>query len=315
MRRRELVLAPAAALPARKLAAQPPGPPYDQRFWATWGDGQAELCGYDLRYPRYGKLRRGSAVAIFVTEMFSNSLRVKADPGKHPAADQFPALKLNLVCDFQTGVYDYNEMTSAFVALGPVNGRPAGQLTKVSFSSQEWCGHAYAQMLFDRDAVRATLHSYFDGEADRDWRLGNPAGGTGEDALLLWARGMAWPLLAPGERRGVELLGSLQASRHAHSGPAWSKAVLERAKGARKLETPAGTFVVETLTARVEGGAAWTFSVEQAAPHRVVAWAASTGEQATLLGSARMKYWELQAEGAEQSLQRLGLAPRPPRTT
>ena len=56
-------------------------------FWAFWGDGKAELDGYALTEPRYGQLREGTAVAIFVTEDFSDSLRVKADPGKHPPAD------------------------------------------------------------------------------------------------------------------------------------------------------------------------------------------------------------------------------------
>ncbi len=38
-------------------------------------------------------------------------------------------------------------MTSAFSALTAVNGRPAGSVSKVSFSAQEWCGHVYAQLL------------------------------------------------------------------------------------------------------------------------------------------------------------------------
>src|SRR5258708_5205492 len=75
-------------------------------FWAHWGDGKAELDGYALTQPRYGQKRAGTAVLIFVTEDFSDSLRVKADPGKHPAADVYPVLKLNFVRDFQTGIYD-----------------------------------------------------------------------------------------------------------------------------------------------------------------------------------------------------------------
>ncbi len=51
-------------------------------FWSHWGDGKAELDGYALTQPRYGELREGTAVLIFVTEDFSDSLtRVKADPG------------------------------------------------------------------------------------------------------------------------------------------------------------------------------------------------------------------------------------------
>src|SRR5258705_1517015 len=129
MLRRSLcaVLISAAVSPAASL------PSYDKVFWSVWGDGQAELAGYDLTIPRYNQPRRGVAVTIFVTETFSNTARVKADPGRHPASDEFPVMKLNLVKDYQTGGYDYNEMTSSFVALQPVNGRAAGSPSKIVF--------------------------------------------------------------------------------------------------------------------------------------------------------------------------------------
>ncbi len=135
-----------SAVPALfAVAAAASLPSYDRTFWSTWGDGRAELAGYDLTIPRYNQPRRGVAVTIFVTETFSNSARVKADPGKHPQADEYPVIKLNLVKDYQTGIYDYNEMTSSFVALQPVNGRAAGSPTRISFSRQEWCGQISAR--------------------------------------------------------------------------------------------------------------------------------------------------------------------------
>ena len=103
-------------------------PPTAQDFWAHWGDGKAELNGYALKQPRYGAVRTGTAVLIFVTEDFSDSLRVKADPGKHPASDVYPVLKLNAVRDFQTGIYDYNVMTSTFLRVAPGLARRQGQL-------------------------------------------------------------------------------------------------------------------------------------------------------------------------------------------
>ena len=84
-----------------------------QDFWMHWGDGKAELNGYSLKQPRYGTLRSGTAVLVFVTEDFSDASRVKAEPGRHPAADVFPVLKLNAVRDFATGIYDYSVMTSS----------------------------------------------------------------------------------------------------------------------------------------------------------------------------------------------------------
>ena len=300
--------ASAAAAPAAGALA------FGDAFWNHWGDGRAELSGYELTIPRYGQLRQGTAVVIFVTETFSSSLRVKADPGKHRPADEFPVMKLNLVMDFPTGIYDYNLMTSAFVALAPVNGLPAGSVTKVSFSSQEWCGNVYSQILFDPGAARHTLHSYFDGEADRTERVAIPAGSLAGDALLLWARGLAAPALARGERREVSLVRSLRDARMRHRPAGLEKAWLSREAELRTIAVPAGRFRAEVWTARIEQGPTWTFLVEAAPPGRILQWESSNGEKARLLSSQRLKYWELNQRGGEAMLGKLGLRPRPART-
>ncbi|MDC3379073.1 hypothetical protein OAX78_02185 [Planctomycetota bacterium] len=286
-------------------------PRYDNAFWHHWGDGQAELAGYDLTFSRYGEDRHGTAVAIFVTERFDNATRVKADGN---GAGTFPVMKLNLVRDFPTGVYDYNVMTSSFVALERVNGYPAGATTKVSFSSQEWCGHVYEQLVFDQDAVRKDLHSYFGGEADQNARLDAHANGIAEDSLLLWARGMAAPALAPGESQTLPILTSTLTARLRHRPLGWREVTLTRAQGTTQTEVPAGGFAVETLTAEIAGGTTWTFHVEQAAPHRLVRWTSTAGERAELLGADRMKYWQLHDNGGEAALARFGLSPRARRT-
>jgi hypothetical protein len=291
-----------------------PVPSFGDAFWRHWGDNRAELAAYDFTTTRYGEPRAGSAVAIFVTETFSQSARVKADPGRHPKSDEFPAMKLNLVEDFATGIYDYNLMTSSFVALTPVGGRPAGSATKVSFSSQEWCGHVWDQVLFDATRLRRESHSYFDGEADRRETLPHPQESLAEDALLLWARGLAAPSVARGESRGVNLLGSLKTARLLHQPLAWRKATLSRAPGTRRVSAPAGDFEVEVATAVVDGGPRWTFQVESAWPHRIVEWENSDGERARLLGAERLTYWKLNGTGGESALAKLGLKPRPART-
>jgi hypothetical protein len=297
-------------LAAVSLAASLPS--YDQAFWSTWGDGQAELAGYDLTIPRYNQPRHGVAITVFVTETFSNSIRVKADPGKHPASDEYPVMKLNLVKDYQTGIYDYNEMTSSFVALQPVNGRAAGSPTKISFSRQEWCGLTYHQLLFDAKAIRAVRHSYFDGDADRQRELDYPADGVAEDGLMLWARGIGAPALAPGESRSVPLLPSLPSLKGIDA--TWITATLSRSAKSQSLTVPAGTFTVEAMTVRTSGNQMRTFYVEQAAPHRLVKWETSAGERGELLKSDRMKYWQMNGEGYEKALSRIGLTRRPPRT-
>jgi hypothetical protein len=323
-RRLPIAIAAAGALAvmlvaARQARSQPPpapaatAPVFGDDFWKHWGDNKGELSGYDLVYPRYGKLRKGVAVTIFVTETFSNSLRVKSDPGKHPKTDEFPVMKLNLVQDFATGIYDYNLLTSAFVALTPVNGRSAGSLTKVSFSSQEWCGNAYAQLLFDARAARLTSHSYFDGEADQSRLVPVPADALSGDAILLWARGLAAPLLSPGERRHVPLVMSLESSRLRHRPVEVLRATLSRDAAVSRVTVPAGSFDVERRTVEIAGGATWKVAVEAAEPHRIVQWETSDGEKASLLASERLQYWKLNREGAEGALGKLGLTPRAPR--
>ncbi len=287
---------------------------FGDAFWKHWGDGKGELAGYDLIFPRYGEPRRGVAVTVFVTETFSNSLRVKSESGKHPKSDEFPVMKLNLVEDFSTGIYDYNVLTSAWVALAPVNGRPAGSPTKVSFSSQEWCGSVYGQLLFDDRSARLASHSYFDGEADQARTIPVPADALSGDAILLWARGLAAPRLAPGERRDVPLVRSIEDARLAHQPIEVMRATLSRDATPSRAVVPAGTFDVERRTVEIAGGPVWKIAVESAPPHRIVEWESSDGVKASLLASDRLAYWNLHGEGQASFLARLGLRPRPPRT-
>jgi hypothetical protein len=268
------------------------GPAAADDFWAHWGDGRAEMNGYRLTQPRYGEKRRGTAVLIFVTEDFSDSLRVKADPGKHPKSDVYPVLKLNAVRDFQTGVYDYNVMTSTFARVS--RGWP---VVKVSFSSQEWCGHVFHQILPRAGRIAGTRHSYFDGEAD----------GAFEDALPILLRGWGTAYLEPGETRTVPFLPSLLRSRLDHKPLRWGTARIARARQASSVNVPAGTFRVETWTVAQDGGPIATYQFESASPYRLVRWSVDGGEEGVLLGSTRLAYWKLNAPGGEKHLEELGL--------
>ncbi|MEZ0311582.1 MAG: hypothetical protein ACAI38_07400 [Myxococcota bacterium] len=312
-----LLLATAAACSGR----EPPSeiatlqaPVYDDAFAQVWRDGRAELAGYDLVTPRYDELRHGVAVTIFVTEDFADGPRVKADPGKHPEHQVFPVLKLNLMKDFSTGIYDYNLMTSAFIALAPVHERPAGFATKVAFSAQEWCGMTYQQVAFDRHAVRSSSHSYFDGEADKNETLAYPDTGMASEALYAWARGLAAPVLGPGESRQVRLLRGLETVRLRHQPLVWERATLSRLPDKATIEVRGTSYEVDVLTAHVEGGDTTTFYVETAPARRIVKWLRSNGEVAELVKSDRLTYWELNGAGKESYLERLGLTPRRPLT-
>jgi len=292
----------AAGAWSRARASEPVAPASSDPFWAHWGDGRAELNGYRLVQPRYGAKRNGVAVLIYVTEDFSDSLRVKADPGKHPRSDVYPVLKLNLVRDFQTGIYDYNVMTSTFARVAP--GWP---LAKVSFSSQEWCGNTYHQLLPRGDGILGTYHSYFDGEADGSERLSHPADGVFEDALPILLRGWGGAYLKPGEQRKVTFLPSLLRSRLEHKPLQWGEATISRAAEAKAMRVPAGSFKAQEWTVAVDGGPTVVYSFESEPPYRLVRWASDTGEEAALLGSTRLAYWKLNGPGGEKYLKELGL--------
>lgn len=287
--------AAAALLPATTRA---------DAFWDHFGDGKAELAGYALTQPRYGAPRDGVAVLIFVTEDFSDALRVKADPGRHPKADVYPVLKLNLVRRFQTGIYDYSLMSSTFVRTEP--GLP---LVKTSFSAQEWCGHVYQQWLRRGARLEGALHSYFDGEADQTPSLDVPPNGVLEEALPILVRELKGPWLAPGETRVLPLLPSLARARLQHQVPAWTEAKVTRSKEARPEKTALGTLAAYTYTVEERGGDTTTYLVEASWPHRLLAWRKRSGEEARILGAKRLRYWELQGKDGEAQLQALGLKP------
>jgi len=284
-------------------------------FEQTWRDGKAELDGYHLAVMRYGEWRAGQAVLVYVTEPFSMRRRVKVDdPSKDPA-DTFEALKLNLVRDFQTGIYDYNTMTSVFARSSDF------APSKISFSSAEWCGHVYEELRFDRAAVRQSVRSYFENESgDRDLKA--PRGGVPEDNLYILLRGLRGAYLRPGETRTVPFLPSAVTRRLTHRAASWGSATIERSARAERVIVPAGTFASRRYVVTSDDGREGIFWVEEAAPHRLLRWTWSgaargsrmggdAAERAELTGTVRVPYWNLNRNGDERRLRELGLEPLP----
>lgn len=139
-----------------------PAQPLSEAFKDYWYAGKAEISSYKLEQARYGELREGNAVLIFVTEPFLPKIQVKAD---NQSDSNIPVLKLNATKNFNTGIYPYAIMQSTFYPV--TNNRHA---LKISSSMQEWCGHVYAQ-LNNKETFNITSHSYFQGEADENFKL------------------------------------------------------------------------------------------------------------------------------------------------
>lgn len=131
-------------------------------FKEYWFSGEAEITSYQLKQPRYGEMRDGEAVLVFVKEDFLPNEQVKADG---QTDKNIPVLKLNNTINFITGIYPYSIMSSVFYPL-----EQKSHAIKVSNSVQEWCGQQYLQ-LNNRGNFEITLHSYFEGEADQNFAL------------------------------------------------------------------------------------------------------------------------------------------------
>ncbi len=131
-------------------------------FSEYWYLGKAEITSYELIQNRYGKLRKGKAVNIFVTEDFLPEKQVKAD-GQNE--NNIPILKLNATKNFVTGIYPYSLMTSTFTPTSLLK-----NAIKISYSSQEWCGNTFIQ-LNNREKYQLHFRSYFETNSDRDFSL------------------------------------------------------------------------------------------------------------------------------------------------
>ncbi|WP_400078425.1 septum formation inhibitor Maf [Winogradskyella sp. R77965] len=133
-----------------------------KEFNDYWYNGEAEITSYKLEQARYGEMRDGKAVLVFVTEDFLPEIQVKAD---NYSKKNTPVLKLNATKNFNTGIYPYSIMQSTFY---PVSNNQ--HALKISASVQEWCGHVYTQ-LNNRNEFEIMSHSYFQSEADESFKL------------------------------------------------------------------------------------------------------------------------------------------------
>jgi len=249
---------------------------------------------------------------IYVTEPWSLSKRVKVNDYSKDPSDVFDVLKLNLVRDFQTGIYDYNTMLSLFVRtqdFSPV---------EMSFTSAEWCGNVYARVGFEADSLQEALYSYFEDEtASRS--LSRPADGVPEDALFILLRGLKGEFLAPGVRHTIPLLSGMLESRLRHRPLEWTMAEIFRAEEPVSVRVPAGTWPKSVyFEVKLQNGRTGRFWIEPDGDRRVLKWTwgepgkSEASENGELTGSMRTAYWKENGPGNERRLRHLGLRPAVP---
>ena len=138
----------------------------EEQFAKYWYQGKAEINTFDLQQSRYGEVREGKAVMIFVTEDFSKKKQVKLDDPAGNASDAQKVLKLNMTREFITGVYPYHTMLSVFTPVYDEVYSP-----KITASVTEWCGQSFTQLNLKSGGYQVKLFSYFESEGDSDSKI------------------------------------------------------------------------------------------------------------------------------------------------
>ena len=255
-----------------------------ERFGTYWYQGEAELNSYNLTQYRYGETVEGEAVLIFVTEDFSKSKKVKVDKIDSDNDDQIKVLKLNSTRDFLTGIYPYHMMSSTFT---PIYNEE--QSLKITASSQEWCGQSFTLIEREDGGFSATLHSYFETEANYTSRIS----GVLEDELWNLIR-LNPDLLPQGEFMAVP--GALsQRMSHAELKAYQANAQLVDAGIAfMEVDFPTKKYTLQYP----EIGRELSIYFAAAFPFEIIAWeekASSRDEEytrATRKGKLMLDYWK-----------------------
>ena len=236
----------------------------EQGFSQYWYSNKAELTHYDLDQARYGEMRKGDAVLIFVTEDFLKDKQVKYEFGDKDNA--LPVLKLNFTRTFYTGIYPYSVMTSIFTPVDYAN----NATMKVTASMQEWCGHSFLQLNNRGNNDDIQLRSYFQSEGDQEFQI--------DTSLLedeVWTRIRLNPQTLP--TGDIEIIPGTQFARFRHF-----KLQAERATATLKTTEDPNlsdsdiqiyTLNYKNIKRRL------SIKFEKAFPHHILAW-----EEATMSG-------------------------------
>jgi hypothetical protein len=251
-------------------------PPTTTEFNDYWYSGKAELSSYSLKQSRYGEIRNGEVVLVFVTEPFSLSKQVKLDDPEKAGKDNISVMKLNQVRKFTTGIYDYSILTSTFT---PVDFNTHPNTLKSSTSIQEWCGHTYTQLNLGKKSYHMKQYSYF--EADGDTEKEIPIAFLEEELMprLRINKGQ----LPLGE---IDMVFSTIYSRFAYKKLESTKATISKTESDNLIHY---TIQYASYDRKL------TIDVQKAFPYKIDSWTEDDGDglvtEATLQKSINEPYW------------------------
>jgi hypothetical protein len=278
-------------------------------FWSYWGDGNAELNTYSVKQNRYGQARKAQVTLIYVTEPFNLKKQVKSDDSNIKDDYVINVLKLNRIKEFQTGIYDYNIMSSVFTPTESYRIKnivfKQSDPIKISFSSQEWCGLVHHQLNREENGVRSISHSYFESEADTNQLLISDKQTIFADNLFISVR----ELLIPFQKGSIKLYPTLETIRLLHHPLEKSDAIVA-VKEEKYLFNEKNVDVRKWKISSISES--WLFFVEQNYPRRILSYEHTVDEQLVesgkLVNSKRLPYWKLNKNGNESYLEEMEIA-------
>ena len=228
--------------------------------------GAAELNRYELHQERYGEIRKGESVLVFVREPFLKDRQVKDESGR--GNDQ--VLKMNSVRKFMTGLYPYSTMVSVFQ---PLEKNSAGEALKVTTSVQEWCGHVFVQMNRRDGVLNTEVRSYFETEEGGKFEERKPV--LLEDEI--WTALRVDPFGLP--VGSVSMIPGSLYLRLSHGVP---KPVLAEARWVNGKDEMSAVYEVSYT----ESGRVLAIEIEKKLPYVILGWHESSGKQ--LLSSGKL---------------------------
>lgn len=271
-----------------------------KNFNDYWRQGKAELTSYKLEQARYGEMRQGHAVAIFVTEDFSRSKQVKLDDPAKAGSDAVGVLKLNLTRKFNTGIYPYSLLQSVFT---PLDDDRFPHTLKTTASVQEWCGQTFTQLNFADTAFRVQIHSYFESEGEQDYTL--PASLL-EDEIWTVIR------LAPGRlpKGEITLIPGSVFARLMHRPIRPEKAMAELLSGKDGLSTYTLTYKDIDRTLSITFTSDFPYTIESWEETYMSGWGDKAGKLTTRAVKEKrmlLDYWNRNANADAGLRRELGL--------
>ncbi|EDM44026.1 hypothetical protein SCB49_10562 [unidentified eubacterium SCB49] len=247
-----------------------------KKFNDYWFAGKAEINSYELKQSRYGEIREGEVVLVFVTEPFSLQKQVKLDKPNAAGDDNVSVMKLNNIRKFNTGIYDYAILSSTFT---PIDYNNHPNSLKLTMSMQEWCGQTFTQLNLNKDTYHFKQFSYFESDGDTEKEIPTA---ILEEELMTRIR-INEGQLPLGE---IDLIFSTLYSRFANKDLNVAKANISK----KEIDNTVSYSVKYLNYARTI-----TIDVEKEFPYRILSWTEDNGDgeltEVVLKKSINEPYW------------------------